>query len=65
VNVGSDPALPVPAGGQLVGGQAQRPLLAPGRGGAVVVLGGRESRSQGEGRQRVVDCGDDGEDAVE
>jgi hypothetical protein len=35
------------------GGQARRQLLAFGRGGAFVVVGARESRAQGEGRQRA------------
>jgi hypothetical protein len=52
VNVGSDPVSPFPASSLLAGGQVQRPLLAPGRGGAAVVLRGRESRPHGEGRQR-------------
>ena len=33
-------------------GWAHRRPIGPGRGGAAVVVGGRESRSQGEGRQR-------------
>src|SRR5689334_13119506 len=52
VNVGSDLASPVPSGLQPGGGQARRPLMTPDRGGVAVVLGGRESRSHGEGRQR-------------
>jgi hypothetical protein len=52
VNVGSDLVLPFPSGSRPGGGQAQCPLLIPDRGGVAVVLGGRESRSQGEGRQR-------------
>jgi len=53
VNVGSvsgwsrDPAIQVGCG------QVRRRLIGPGRGGAVVVVRGRESRSHGEGRQRV------------
>jgi hypothetical protein len=35
------------------GGQVRGRLLGPGWGGALVVVGGRESRSQGEGGQRV------------
>ena len=38
---------------QVGGGQARRRLVGPGRGGAAVVLRGRESRSHGEGRQRI------------
>ena len=50
VNVGSDPLAPVPP---LGGGQARCPLMATDRGGAPVVVGGRESRSHGEGGQRA------------
>lgn len=53
VNVGTVPRLPFPASGQLVGGQAHRQLMAPGRGGGSVVVRGRESRPHGEGTQRV------------
>jgi len=56
VNAGSDPASPSPTGSQSAGGQAQRPLMASGRGGAAVVLRGRESRPHGEGRQRDKQC---------
>jgi hypothetical protein len=35
------------------GGQAHRQPVGPGWGGAAVVVRGRESRSHGEGRQRV------------
>lgn len=52
VNVGSDPVLPEPSGFLPVGGQARRPLWVSDRGGAAVVLPGRESRSHREGRQR-------------
>jgi hypothetical protein len=38
---------------QAASGQAHRRLMARGRGGASVVVGGRESRSHGEGRQQV------------
>jgi hypothetical protein len=38
VNVGSDPMSPFPVGTQPPGGQARRPLLASGRGGAAVLL---------------------------
>ena len=34
-------------------GWARRPSIGPGRGGAAVVLRGRESRPHGEGRQRI------------
>ena len=42
VNVGNDPVLPSPPCSQHGGGQAHRPLLAPGRGGAAVVLRDRK-----------------------
>lgn len=51
VNVGTSPWLPFPPCGQRGGGQVHRRLLAAGRGGGVVVVRGRESRSHGEGRQ--------------
>src|ERR1035437_4504897 len=57
VNVGSvsgwsrDPTIQVGCG------QVRRRLIGPGRGGAVVVVRGRESRSHGEGRQRVLNAG--------
>jgi hypothetical protein len=47
VNVGTIPGPPA------VGGQARCRLLAPGWGGAFVVVRGRESRPHGEGRQRT------------
>jgi hypothetical protein len=50
VNVGSAPVVPADPLGS---GQAHRPLLSPGRGGAAVVLRGRESWPHGEGRQRT------------
>src|SRR4051812_35609498 len=50
VNVGSTPSAPAGPAGP---GQAHRPLLLTGCGGATVVLGGRESRSDGEGSQRI------------
>lgn len=53
VNVGSDRALPYPSGGQPGDGQVHRRLMVPGRGGALVVVGGRESRPRGEGGQQV------------
>ncbi len=52
VNVGTDPTAPTPTGVVSVGGKARRRLMPPGRGGGAVVVGGRESRPQGEGRQR-------------
>jgi len=53
VNVGTVSVLPSPASGLLVGGQVHRRLMTPGRGGGFVVVRGRESRSHGEGTQRV------------
>jgi hypothetical protein len=60
VNTGTAPRLPSPPPLQGGGGQAHRQPMAGERGGAVVVVvgvtphpGERESRSQGEGRQRV------------
>jgi hypothetical protein len=53
VNVGTIPAVPFPASGQLVGGKARRRLMPSGWGGGPVVVRGRESRSHGEGVQRV------------
>ena len=53
VNVGTVAESPSPASSQLVGGQARCQLMAPGRGGGSVVVRGRESRSHGEGTQRV------------
>ena len=47
MNVGTILGLPA------VGGQARCRLLAPGWGGAFVVVRGRESRPHGEGRQRI------------
>ena len=47
MNVGTIPGLPA------VRGQARCRLLAPGWGGAFVVVRGRESRPHGEGRQRT------------
>src|SRR5688572_18761782 len=48
VNVGTGPMSPV-----VRAGKTQRPLMASGRGGASVVVRGRESRLHGEGRQRA------------
>jgi hypothetical protein len=53
VNVGTIPAVPFPASSQLVGGKARRWLMPSGWGGGPVVVRGRESRSHGEGVQRV------------
>ncbi len=60
VNVGTIPAVPFPASGLLAGGKARCRLMPPGWGGGLVVVAGvtschgdRESRSQGEGVQRV------------
>lgn len=53
VNVGTISAVPSPASSQLVGGKARRQLMLPGWGGGPVVVRGRESRSHGEGVQRV------------
>jgi hypothetical protein len=52
-NVGTLPGLPFPPASQAGGGQVRRRLWALGGDGAAVVLGGRESRPQGEGRQQV------------
>jgi len=53
VNVGTIPVAPSPTSSQLVGGKARRRLTPPGWGGGPVVVRGRESRSHGEGVQRV------------
>jgi hypothetical protein len=53
VNVGTIPAVPNPRRGQRCGGKARRRLMLPGWGGGPVVVRGRESRSHGEGGQRV------------
>jgi hypothetical protein len=53
VNVGTIPVAPYPASCQLVGGKARRRLMPPGGDGGPVVVRGRESRSHGEGVQRV------------
>jgi len=57
VNVGTIPTPPYPPPIQGGGGQARRRLLAPGWGGALVVVRGRESRPHGEGGQRVRNVG--------
>jgi hypothetical protein len=56
VNVGTIPAVPFPACSLLAGGKARRRPMLPGWGGGPVVVRGRESRSHGEGVQRV--CSD-------
>ena len=53
VNVGTTLGLPFPPHGQWGGGQARCRLMAPGWGGVLVVVRGRESRLHGEGAQRV------------
>ena len=53
VNVGTISGLPFSTSCLLVDGQAHRQLMAPGWGGGSVVVRGRESRSHGEGTQRV------------
>ena len=53
VNVGTISAVPSPASSQLVGGKARRRPMPSGWGGGPVVVRGRESRSHGEGVQRV------------
>ena len=53
VNVGTIPVAPSPASCQLVGGKARRRLMPSGGDGGPVVVRGRESRSHGEGVQRV------------
>ena len=53
VNVGTIAAVPSPASIRLVGGKARRRLMPPWWGGGSVVVRGRESRSHGEGVQRV------------
>jgi hypothetical protein len=62
VNVGTIPAIPEPASGQLVDGKARRRPMLSGWDGGPVVVRARESRAHGEGVQRVrsikVDQGD-------
>lgn len=53
VNVGTVRMSPFPSAIQAGGGQVHRPPAASGRGGAAVVVRGRESRPHGEERQRV------------
>ena len=52
-NMGTIPKPPLPPANQAGGGQARRRLVARRWGGVPVVVGGRESRPQGEGGQRV------------
>lgn len=52
VNTGTVPNLASPSVSNSCRGWAHRPPIGPGRGGAAVVLRGRESRPHGEGRQR-------------
>ena len=53
VNVGTIAAVPSPVSILLAGGKARRRLMLPWWGGGPVVVRGRESRSHGEGVQRV------------
>jgi hypothetical protein len=53
VNVGTTLGSPSPPHGRCVGGQARCRLMTPGWGGGPVVVRERESRSHGEGVQRV------------
>lgn len=53
VNVGTLPVSPSPKARQVVGGQAHCQLMVPGGGRALVVVGARESRAQGEGGQQT------------
>ena len=53
VNVGTISAVPSPAGILPAGGKARRRLMPSGWGGGPVVVRDRESRSHGEGVQRV------------
>ena len=53
VNVGTISAVPFPASSLLVGGKARGRLMLPGWDGGPVVVRDRESRSHGEGVQRV------------
>ena len=57
VNAGTVPVSPSPPSIQDGGGQAHRRLKVPGRGGGPVVVRVRESRSHGEGAQRVRSAG--------
>jgi len=53
VNVGTILVVPSPASIQLAGGKVRGRLMPPGWDGGPVVVRGRESRSHGEGVQRV------------
>ncbi len=53
VNVGTISAVPFPASSLLAGGKTRRRSMLPGWDGGPVVVRGRESRSHGEGVQRV------------
>jgi len=53
VNVGTIPMVPYPASRLLVGGKTHRRLMPLGWDGGPVVVRDRESRSHGEGVQRV------------
>jgi hypothetical protein len=53
VNVGTIPGSPSPPAVQAGDGLAHRRLKGPGWGGAAVVVRGRESRSHGQGVQRI------------
>jgi hypothetical protein len=53
VNVGTISAVPSPASSPLAGGKTRRRLIPPGWDGGPVVVRDRESRSHGEGAQRV------------
>jgi hypothetical protein len=53
VNVGTIPGSPSPPASRAGGGQTHRRSMTSGWGGAAVVVRGRESRSHGQGRQRV------------
>jgi len=53
VNVGTTPGSPSPPASPVGGGQTHRRSMTPGWGGAAVVVRDRESRSHGQGRQRV------------
>ncbi len=53
VNVGTIPAVPSPVACQPIGGKDRRRPMPSGWGGGPAVVGGRESRPQGEGVQRT------------
>lgn len=53
VNVGTISVSPSPVAGQVIGGQARCQLLTSRWGRALVVVGARESRAQGEGGQQT------------